>query len=392
MFSVFDRARKTLGRATAALTALTLAACVPAGGPGGSGPAVRPGETVQVALLVPSGSGQATDDFMARSMQNAARLAISDLGGQRIDLRVYPTGGSPQMASSQAIKAVDEGAKIILGPLYAQEANAAGVAVASRGVNVLALSNNADIAGGNVFILGPTFSNIAEQLARYAVSQGKGRALIVHGQGIAGEAGRDALQAGISRAGGDIAGIEGYEVSQNGIVAATPRIVARARDTSAQSIFMTANLDADLPLLTQLLRDNGIAPPSTAFVGLGRWDTQTQALTLPGLQGGWFALPDPALYNQFVARYQAAYGEAPHATAGLAYDGIAAIGALLNRGGNNPLSANALTQGSGFAGVNGIFRLRRDGTNERGLAIATIRNNQMVILEPAPRSFRGAGF
>ncbi len=91
-------------------------------------------------------------------------------------------------------------------------------------------------------------------------------------------------------------------------------------------------------------------------------------------------------------RYQAAYGEAPHATAGLAYDGIAAIGALINRGGSNPLSANALTQGSGFAGVNGIFRLRRDGTNERGLAIATIRNNQMVILEPAPRSFRGAGF
>ena len=66
--------------------------------------------------------------------------------------------------------------------------------------------------------------------------------------------------------------------------------------------------------------------------------------------------------------------------------------ALLNRGGNNPLSANALTQGSGFAGVNGIFRLRRDGTNERGLAIATIRNNQMVILEPAALAPRGAGF
>ena len=38
------------------------------------------------------------------------------------------------------------------------------------------------------------------------------------------------------------------------------------------------------------------------------------------------------------------------------------------------------------------FRLRRDGTNERALAVATIRNNQVVVLDPAPRSFGGFGF
>ena len=33
-----------------------------------------------------------------------------------------------------------------------------------------------------------------------------------------------------------------------------------------------------------------------------------------------------------------------------------------------------------------------DGTAERGLAIATIRNQQVVIISPAPQAFGGAGF
>ena len=107
---------------------------------------------------------------------------------------------------------------------------------------------------------------------------------------------------------------------------------------------------------------------------------------------GWFALPDPALTQQYQTRYQAAYGSAPHPTAGFAYDGIAAIGALAKHGGANALTAAGLTQGAGFVGVNGIFRLRGDGTNERGLAVAQIQSNQVVIVDAAPRSFGGAGF
>lgn len=397
MFALFDKARKSLarnrfGRAVAVVAAMAVSACVPSSGPGGGGGAkLGAGEKVQVALLVPSGSGQAHDELLARGLQNAARLAISDLGSQRIDLRIYPTAGNAAQAQSQAIKAVDEGARIILGPVYAHEANAAGLAVAGRGVNVLSFSNNTDVAGGNVFVLGPTFQNTADRLGRFAVRQGKGRVMVVQDQNIAGQLGGAAIQRAISANGGQIAGIQTYELSQNGIAAAAPGIAAAARNSNAQAVFLTATTDAALPLITQMLRDNGLSPPSTAFIGLTRWDIPAATLAIPGVQGGWFALPDPALYGQFQSRYQAAYGEPPHPISGLAYDGIAAIGALMKRG-NAPFSAAALSQGSGFVGVNGIFRLRPDGTNERGLAIATIQNNQISIIDPAPRSFGGAGF
>ncbi|MFN3293530.1 MAG: penicillin-binding protein activator, partial [Gemmobacter sp.] len=66
--------------------------------------------------------------------------------------------------------------------------------------------------------------------------------------------------------------------------------------------------------------------------------------------------------------------------------------ALVRSGRADALSREALTQSSGFAGVGGTFRLRSDGTNERALAIAEIRNRQVVVIDPAPRSFGGAGF
>ncbi len=391
MLSFLKSARKSLTRGAIVAAALAVAACQPIA-VGGGGPSIDTSAPVPVALLVPSGSGSAGDNVLAKSLENAAKLAIADLGNVKIDLRVYSTGGKPAGAQAAAIRAADEGAKIILGPVFAQNANAAGVAVAARGINVLSFSNNTDIAGGNVFVLGPTFQNTANRLTSFAVSQGKRNIMVVNDRTPAGELGRAAIERGIANAGGSVVARVGYEFSQNGIVQAAPQIANQVRSSGAQAVFMTADTAGALPLLTQLLRDNRIDPSVAQFIGLTRWDIPTATLALPGVQGGWFAMPDPALYQQFQNRYISAFGEPPHPIAGLAYDGIAAIGALVKRGNSGALTARALTQGSGFVGVNGIFRLQNDGTNQRGLAIAQIRNNQVVIIDAAPRSFGGAGF
>ena len=390
MLSVFHLARKTLALMVVVLGAMVLSACVPSTGPI-SGPPGN-GGSVQVALLVPSGSGQAQDELFGANLENAARLAMADLSGVTIDLRVYRTGGSPAKASAMAAQAVTEGAQIILGPFYSEEANAAGAAVAASGVNVLAFSNNAGIAGGNVFVLGQTFDNTAKRLASYAVRNGKSKIMIVHDRNLSGEVGRTAIERGVANAGGTVVGVTSYEVSQNGIAQAATGIVQTARSSGATALFLTADTALSLPLLSGLLVDNGIDRTTTQFIGLTRWDNPPAALALPGIQGGWFAMPDPGLYAQFQARYQAAYGAAPVPVAGLAYDGIAAIGALARQGKGGALTSTALTQGAGFVGVSGIFRFLPNGTNERGLAVAQIRNNQVVVIDPSPRSFAGAGF
>lgn len=380
--------RATLTRIAAFSLALTAAACMPSEQTGSGGARKDSSKPVQVALLVPGG-GQAGDQILANSMVNAAKLAVADLSGTKIDLRIYQTGGNPAQAQTMALQAANEGAEIVLGPVFAEEANAAGVALAGRGINLLAFSNNTDIAGGNVFVLGNTFQNTAQRLASYAVKSGKSRIMIVQDRNNVGDMGRAAIQRGISAAGGTVTAVSSYEFSQSGVTSAAPGIVNTARETGAQAMFFTADTAGALPLLSQLLADNGIDRNAVKFIGLTRWDVPAQTLSLPGLQGGWFATPDPNLFAQFQSRYQAAYGAAPHPIAGLAYDGIAAIGALARQG--KDMSAGSLTQNAGFVGVSGIFRLRANGTNERGLAIAEIRNNQVVVIEPAPRSFPGAG-
>ncbi len=113
------------------------------------------------------------------------------------------------------------------------------------------------------------------------------------------ELGRAAIQQGVSRAGGSVVATAGYEFSQNGITKAVPGIAATARNSGAQALFLTADTAGALPLVTQLLRDNNVSPEVTKFIGLTRWDIPAATLALPGVQGGWFALPDPAIYQQY---------------------------------------------------------------------------------------------
>ncbi len=389
MPTLFARLGARLCHMAAALASLVLLSACESNAPSGQVTSTYNSTPVAVALLVPSGSGVASDDLIAIGLENAARMAITDLGAVQIDLRVYATAANPDTAAAMASKAVDDGAEIILGPFYGAEASKAGAAVAGRGVAVMSFSNNPAIAGGNVFILGQTFDSTANRLASYAVTKGLTRIMVVSDQTAAGEVGKSAIQSAVVSAGGAIAAVGSYQFSQNGIVQAVSDIAASAKSSTAQAVFLTADTGGALPLLTQLMMENGVDPTTTQYIGLTRWDIPAANLTQPGVQGGWFALPDPGLAQQFNSRYQAAYGAAPHATAGLAYDGMAAIGALVKQGGPAGLSASGLTQGAGFVGVNGIFRFLPSGMNERGLAVAQIVNQQVTVIDPAPRSFGG---
>jgi ABC-type branched-subunit amino acid transport system substrate-binding protein len=394
MIAFFQASRKKLRLLMLPVFALALAACDPialGGLTNSGGPKIDANAPVPVALLIPRG-GSASDNLLAQNLENSARLAMRDLDGVKIDLRVYGTAGQASTAATAAAQAVSDGAKIIIGPVYGEAANAAGVAVAPQGVNVLSFSNNPTIAGGNVYVLGPTFENTANRLVGYAKRNGKDRIVILHAQDVAGQLGRNAIQQAISANGATLAGTVDYALSQESVVAAVPKVKAMVDSSAANALFLTTSSASALPLFAQLLPEAGLPVATTQYIGLTRWDIPAQTLTLPGVQGGWFALPDPGATGAFSAKYSAAYGNSPHPLAGLAFDGIAAVGALAKSGKSTALTGASLTQGAGFRGASGVFRLRNDGTNQRGLAVATIRNKAVVVLENAPQGFGGAGF
>ncbi len=391
MFNLLEIARKGMRALVGFGAVVGLAACdvdlSQVGLPGGENAS---GDSVTVALLVPYGSASAGDDAVARSLENAARLAAKDLGKGSVNIKVYNTAGQAGIAAEMADKAAADGADVILGPLRADAANAAAVAVADNNLNVLAFSNNTSIAGGNLFVLGNTFDNIASRLLSYAGSQGRTRIVVVYPNTPVGQIARSSIVRASAGTSVSVVGDGAFDFSEEGIVEAVPKIASTIQSSGATAVMMTSDSTGALPILAQLLPEQGVNPSVTKYLGLARWDIFQQTLALPGLQGGWFALPDPSASAQFKSRYEAAYGSAPHLLAALAYDGVAAIGSLSSRG-RAPSSAN-LTQNSGFAGANGVFRLRPNGTIQRALAIAQVTNSQVQIIDPAPKNFRRGGF
>ena len=395
-FTRRDTGRLLLGAGALGAVTLGLQGC----GPQDFGSAGRlridPARPLAVGLLVPSGSGQASDAILAAGLENAARLAISDLGsdptsGVQIDLRVYPTGGQPETAASAARTAVEEGAAILLGPVYAREAAAAGAAVAGRGVTVLSFSNRPEVASGNVIVLGYTFANSANRLVAHLAASGTYPIGIVHDRTADGEAGRDAIVAAAARAAVPVLSIDSYAYSQDGVASAVPEIGRRALESRLRALVLTADAAGALALVSQYLRDSGLSDPAQVrLTGITRWDVPRQTLSLPGLSGGWFAAPDPDTRRAFEARYAQAHGQAPHPIAGLSYDAVAALGALVRTRRAEAVRRSALEQPAGFAGVGGIFRILPDGTTERGLAIMEVEAGTARVIDPAPRRFETA--
>lgn len=390
MFNLLGIARKGARLVAAMGFAAGLAACdvtLPTVG-AGAGEKLG-GGAISVALLVPYGSSTPGDEGLARSLENAARLAAADLGG-KVDIKVYRTAGQAGTAAAVTDQAIAEGAQVIVGPLRSDAANAAAVSARDDGVNVLAFSNNTSIAGGNLFVLGNTFDNIAQRLLGYAGAQGRSRVVVVYPRTPVGQIARSSVVKATAGTNVQVVGDGSFEFSQEGIVSAIPVIAQTVNSTGANAIMLTDDSAGALPLLAQLLPEQGVNPSVVKSLGLTRWDVPPQTLALPGLQGGWFALPDPQLAANFQARYKGAYGQSPHPLAGLAYDGVAAVGALASK--NLKASAGNLTQNSGFAGVNGVFRFKSDGTIQRALAIAQVTNSRVQIVDPAPKSFSRGGF
>ncbi|MEO0356931.1 MAG: penicillin-binding protein activator, partial [Pseudomonadota bacterium] len=261
--------------------------------------------SAQIALLLPKGSSNPGIQALARSAENAARLAVADAGENAdISIKVYDTRGDQGQSVAVATQAVAEGADIIIGPLFADNAVAVGNAVAGAGVNVLTLSNNTNVAGGNVYVLGNTFENTANRLVGYAASQGKRRALVVHANTTAENQAKAAVQAALARAG--ISGAtQGYNNDQQSVVSATTRIAAQARTSGIDVVILTASPAGGLSFLAQLLPEAGVNPATVQYAGTTRWDAAPQGFNLPGIQGGWFAVPNRARTAAFNSRYAA---------------------------------------------------------------------------------------
>src|SRR3954471_24404227 len=107
---------------------------------------------VKVGLILPlSAAGNA--GLAAQSMRNAAEMALAEFQNPNIQLLIKDDAGSPQGAQQGAQQACDEGAEIILGPLFAGSVPATAQVARTRNIPVIAFSTDSSVAGRGVYLL-----------------------------------------------------------------------------------------------------------------------------------------------------------------------------------------------------------------------------------------------
>jgi hypothetical protein len=108
--------------------------------------------------------------------------------------------------------------------------------------------------------------------------------------------------------------------------------------------------------------------------------------------GAWFPAPDPKGWTDFTKRYVETYGEVPPRLSTLAYDAVSLAISLSNNAAGSRFTQDTLTRTNGFSGVDGLFRLRPDGTSERGFAVLEVQRYGNQVIEPAPNGFTSAQY
>jgi ABC-type branched-subunit amino acid transport system substrate-binding protein len=354
--------------------------------PGPPGSNIGEGK-VKVGLVLPlSGTGNAA--VAAQSMRNSAEMALAEFNSPDIQLLVKDDGGSAPGAQQAAQQALDEGAEIILGPLFALTVGPVGALARSRGVPVIAFSTDANVAARGVYLLSFLPESDVDRIIGYAASQGRKSFAALMPDNAYGTVVEAAFKQQVARRGGRVVALERYPLDKSQMQGPV-RNVAAAAAKGADAIFIPDGADA-VPTVVQNLVSNGIDTKRVQLLGTGLWE-DAQIFSNPALDGAWYAGPDSTGFRNFSARYRTRYGQDPVRTASLAYDAVALVAALVKTQGKDRFAESVLTNSSGFTGIDGLFRFRPDGTNQRGLAVLRVSPTGGQMISAPPKGFGGSG-
>jgi ABC-type branched-subunit amino acid transport system substrate-binding protein len=336
----------------------------------------------KVALVLPlSAAGNA--GAVALAMRNAAEMAVAEFGSSSIQLLPKDDAGTAQGAQSAVQQSVDEGAQVILGPLFAHSVTAAKPVARNRGVPMIAFSTDSSVAAPGAYLLSFLPESEIDRVVTYAVSQGKRSFIGLVPTSAYGSVAEGELKQAVARRGGRVVALERYGDDRNKISDAAKAIAQSA--AQADALFIPDG-DSAGDVVTALA-SAGVNLRRLAIIGTQLWD-DPKVFANSQLEGAWYAGPEPAGFKDFAEHYRSRYQQDPQKPAALAYDAVALIVALVKAQGSQRITNEVLTNPGGFTSrVNGVFRFRNDGTNKRGLAILKVTpSGDPIVVAPAEKT------
>lgn len=369
---------------------------------------------VPVGLLLPLSGPRAS---LGRSLLDAAQLALFEVADKNFVLLPRDTAGTPEGARKAAESALESGAKLLLGPVFAASAIEATPAAQATGVNMIAFTNNRAAAGSGTFVLGFLPAQRIHRIISYAASKGAQRFTALLPEGAYGDRARNAFVEAVAGVGASVVRIERYSPgteadavkrlgnydARRAALLAQRQVLSEKDDEISRRVLRRlenretlGDVDFDAVLLLEtgealkaiapLLPYYDVDIRKARILGINDWSARSLRRE-PALTGAWYASPSREASAAFAKRFRQVYARRPSLLAALAYDATALAAVLASREGGADFTVDSLAVANGFSGSAGLFRLLRNGLVEHRYAIYEVRTDRVEVVSEAPQAF-----
>lgn len=347
---------------------------------------------VKIALLVPL-SGTYKD--LGQGLLDAAQLAIFRIGDSNLTLIPVDSKDTPAGAAMAAKKAIDSGAKIILGPVFSTSAKAIAKIAAGNNIQVVSFSNDKTLAGTGVFAIGFMPDQQLNRITEFALARDiKEITTILPSDAYGTNVSKtlreivDAKNQGVTIRNEEYktVGKKAFQLDEH-VRAALAKASESKIPPSQKAILFPAGWDNTQQAIA-LLTVSGFDKTKLQVLGSDQFN-EPAILQNPAVDGAWFTAMPRERRAEYENKFKEVYGYDAPKLSSLSYDGISLAATILKISGGETFSREQLTNPRGFIGVDGIFRLRDDGLAERGLAVMVVHGGRAVMLDPAPTAFIG---
>ena len=362
-------------------------------------------DKIKIGVMLPL-SGDNSE--IGHLILNAIEMAIFQTKENKLEFYIKDTEAKTDKTKIVLNELIDEGVKIVIGPLFSKSLAAVQNIAARNNINIFALTNNINLKNQGIWIFGVDPQAQTEKILQYALENGSKNIAALLPQNAYGLLLFDTISSFSKENMMKIEKIEFYDFSIDNQRKTAQKLSAGFEEYQAyldqvkeleteeaerndnffkekpfDSVFIAAS-GQNLKVLSSQLQYNNVDPKTVQYLGISSWEDNS-ILSEPALEGGVFVTTSEMYQKKIKLIYKSSFSKEMPKIAMIAYDIVALLGALDDLENN----INDLINDEGYIGLRGLFRLKNNGEVERTFQLKKIKNKKFTILKKASNQFTG---
>ncbi|KIE05574.1 hypothetical protein NF27_DP01180 [Candidatus Jidaibacter acanthamoeba] len=347
---------------------------------------------LEVALLLPL-SGEHAE--IGNNMLQATRLALHELKVSQVNINPIDIG-SDIAHPEEILNLLDEKKyDIIVGPIFSHHTKVIYSYAYKHQIPLISFSNDISLLNNEgLFLIGIMPDQVINRVVNYAALEGYNKLFGLLPENRYGLYIENILKNNAEGGNYQVIDIARYIHShdtaltnaQNALTIIKAAILKQAavegNNTKSFALLMPEGGEFTYEITKDMYawaEENKI---KLKFLGSPQWDNK-KLVSAKHLNGAWIAAAPNLHLKNFEQRFYDNNNVEPFKISALAYDAAALLAVLSTK--DNILEA--LLDDGGFQGASGIFRFKKDGSNERMLSIFEIEKGELKEIDPAGSSF-----